>query len=297
MENGKPSQTAQLVAIMRARHFLSAPEPKILRDNMAFALAGMESPEEVATYMDGTIAAFTALSDRETATKFVQRIEESVCLRARLLEHELIKASQESAAQFVILGAGLDSTAYRLTGPLSNMRIFEVDHPDSQAWKKDRLGQLGIEIPKNLTFVPFDFENSTLSGALEQGGVSALESTVFSWLGVHMYLSDEAVKNTLAVMGKFPKGSLMVMDFIMPQEDYAERQIDDPVSDLAIIVGNMSEPFKSLYNVDELNKRFMEAGFTSAEFPEFGDVLKSVVGDYKNSSSPENAKYLAIARK
>ena len=91
MEKGKPSQTAQLVAIMRARHFLSAPEPKILRDNLAFALAGMESPEEVVTYLDGTIAAFTALSDRETATKFVQRIEESVCLRARLLEEELIK--------------------------------------------------------------------------------------------------------------------------------------------------------------------------------------------------------------
>ena len=68
------------------------------------------------------------------------------------------------------MGAGLDSTAYRLAGPLSGMRIFEVDHPDSQAWKKTRLGQLGIEIPENLTFVPFDFENYDFkSGALGTG--------------------------------------------------------------------------------------------------------------------------------
>ena len=297
MEAGKPSQTALLVAILRARHFLEEPEPKILRDSLAGTLSGMGELSQVRSYLDGIKAAFANLSDHETAEKFVRQLEHSVCIRARLVEEELAAAIQVGASQFVVLGAGLDSTAYRETELLRDIAVFEVDHPDSQAWKKERLAQSGIEIPENLTFVPFDFENTTSEAALSKGGVNRDQTTVFSWLGVHMYLSDEAVKSTLNVLGGFETGSILVMDFIMPEYDAASGGEDNSVADLTKIVAEMREPFLSQYMPEELGERFAAAGFSRGEFPTIKEFSAQFLdGNFERLQMHPNAQYLAIAR-
>ncbi len=297
MEEGKPSQTALMVAMLRARHFLHEPEPKILRDSLAGLLGGAPEPEQVTRYLEQIKGAFTALSDANTAVRFVSQLEHSVCIRARLVEEELAKAKERGATQFVVLGAGLDSTAYREQDLLSGLEVFEVDHPDSQRWKRDCLKNGGVDIPDNVTFVPFDFENTTLKAALSLGGVDSSKITVFSWLGVQMYLTDEAVRGTLAVMAGFAPGSSLIMDFVSPSYETATSEQKSSVDDLREIVAGMREPFLSEYLPKELAQRFDDAGFSSSEFPTIGEFADQYLnGNLNRLEMHPKAKYLAIAR-
>ncbi len=296
MEEGKPSQTALMVAMLRARHFLHEPEPKILRDSLAGLLGGASQPEQVSSYLDQIKAAFTAMSDADTASRFVSQLEHSVCIRARLVEEELAEAKTRGATQFVVLGAGLDSTAYREQGLLSGMGVFEVDHPDSQKWKRDCLENGGVDIPKNVTFVPFDFENTTLKAALSEGGVDSSKITVFSWLGVQMYLTDEAVKGTLGVMAGFALGSSLVMDFVSPSYETATNEQKSSVDDLRKIVAGMREPFLSEYSVADLSDRFEAAGFSRSHFPMIGEFADQYLnGNLDRLEMHPKAQYLAVA--
>jgi len=297
MEEGKPSQTALMVAMLRARHFLHEPEPKILRDSLAGLLGGAPKTEQVTAYLDRIHGAFSAMSDADTASRFVSQLEHSVCIRARLVEEELAAAKARGAAQFVILGAGLDSTAYRAQALCEDLRVFEVDHPDSQAWKKDCLENGGVSIPSNVSFVPFDFENTTLSAALDAGGVDKNQITVFSWLGVQMYLTDEAVKGTLAVLAGFAPGSTLIMDFVSLSYETATSEQKSSVDDLRKIVSGMREPFLSEYSVDELANRFEMAGFGKSEFPTIGALADQYLdGNMDRLEMHPKAQYLAVAR-
>lgn len=297
MEDGKPSQTALMVAMLRARHFLHEPEPKILRDSLAGLLGGAPEPEQVSGYLDRIHSAFSAMSDADTAARFVSRLEHSVCIRARLVEEELAEAKARGATQFVVLGAGLDSTAYREGALLAGIDVFEVDHPDSQAWKKDCLKQGGVTIPDNVKFVPFDFENTTLDAALTAGGVDKSRVTVFSWLGVQMYLTDEAVKGTLKVLAGFAPGSALIMDFVSPDYDVATDEQKSSVDDLREIVSGMSEPFLSAYLADDLASRFEGAGFSVSEFPTIGEFADQFLeSNLARLEMHPKANFLAIAR-
>ena len=132
MEDGSPSQTALMVAVLRAHHCHFAPEPKILQDTTALPLSGMADLDAVKDYKNGVIEFFSGLSSRETAESFVQQITDSVCMRSRLVEERLTKARTQGLEQLVILGAGLDSTAYRCTDQLNDLPVFEIDHPATQ---------------------------------------------------------------------------------------------------------------------------------------------------------------------
>jgi len=297
MEDGKPSQTALMVAMLRARHFLHEPEPKILHDSLAGLLSGAPSAEQVSGYLGRIHGAFSAMSDKKTAKRFISQLEHSVCIRARLVEEELAAAKARGATQFVVLGAGLDSTAYRATELLSGMKVFEVDHPDSQSWKKDCLDNGGVTIPSNVSFVPFDFENTTLDAALTAGGVNKSKVTVFSWLGVQMYLTDEAVKATLEVMGGFAPGSSLIMDFVSPSYETATYEQKNSVDDLRKVVAGMREPFRSEYMPELLAERFSGAGFSASEFPSIGEIADRFLdGDLDRLEMHPKAQYLAIAR-
>ena len=131
MIEGSPSRTALMVAAMRADHAQNAPDPKILDDNLAMRLGGFETPEKLAGFMELILAGFEQLSDRETAEVFTKRVAHSVCMRSRLVEGELEDGRQRGLKQFVVLGAGLDSTAYRLPNLIAGLDVYEVDHPAS----------------------------------------------------------------------------------------------------------------------------------------------------------------------
>lgn len=267
MIKGEPSRTALLTAVQRAHHYLTAAEPKILRDDLALKLSGLTSVEETQAYMDQMIALFTSLSDKETATIFMKNIDGTVCMRSRVVEEELSVARQEQdVAQLVILGAGLDTTAYRCKSLTDGLQVFEVDHPSTQAWKRERLASADIEIPDNVTFVAFDFENQTLAQALKAGGVKQDKVTFFTWLGVHMYLTDEAVRATFDVLGQYPKGSELVMDFMSPSYVEVTEITESSVADLQKVVSEMGEPMKSKYYEHELEDMLRDVGFNKVSF-------------------------------
>jgi len=181
MEVGSPSRTAILAAVHRAAHFLIDDPPKILADPFARAFAGFSSDHEL-----------LAVVDSYAFPDFVAH-RAMFALRNRYAEDQLAAAVASGTGQYVILGAGLDSFAYRCPDALRGLQIFEVDHPSSQAWKRAHLAKLGMEAPPTLRYVSIDFECETLTARLDVGGVDRKAKAFFSWLGVTQYLTRDAV--------------------------------------------------------------------------------------------------------
>ena len=190
MDRG-PSRTAVRVATYRACHYLLDDEPKILADPFARPFAGFSSDEEL----------LNTLADGSWSPVDFARMRATFALRNRYAEDELFQAVQRGVSQYVMRGAGLDSFAYRRPDLMRTLEVYEVDHPASQAWKRERIAELGIETPAKLHYVPIDFEQETLAKGLQAGGVNRNARAFFSWLGVIQYLTLEAALQTL---GKSP---------------------------------------------------------------------------------------------
>jgi len=239
-----PSLTAQRVAMRRAAHQLFD-NPRVFEDPLAMAILGEEPAAKVKSETGGSphIRAFMAA-------------------RSRYAEDELITAIARGATQYVVLGAGLDTYAYR--NAHSQLRVFEVDHPSTQAWKRKQLDDAGIPVPSSLTFVPTDFEEQSLRSALEDSGFQAGEISFFSWLGVTPYLTPEAALATLAFIGSLPTGSGVVFDYAV------ERSSLDPVEQMAMDalasrVARAGEPFRLFLDPRALNRMLKNAGFHEVE--------------------------------
>lgn len=296
MIEGKPSRTALMVAAMRAHHNANAPEPKILYDNLAGPLAGFDTDEALSLYIEGLAQTFASLSDRQTAELFLRRVEGSVCMRSRLVEGEIAPALERGLEQLVILGAGLDSTAYRNVPGTEGLDIFEVDYPSTQAWKQERLAAIGIDIPDNISFVAFDFENQTLAEALEAGGVSRDKITLFPWLGVQPYLKPETVEATLSVLAGFAKGSEVVMDFVAPDYAITDDMNEGGVAQLSQVVNSMGEPFLSRYAASGLKALFLETGFSEGRMHTTGELIDRFLDGAESAySMPKGVITLASA--
>ncbi len=181
MEEGGPSRTAIVTAMLRGAHYLLDGEPKILDDSLARSFAGFSSDEELLKELDAL-----AFPD-------FPRMRTLFALRNRYAEDELARAIEHGTSQYIILGAGLDSFAYRRSDLVQTLDVYEVDHPASQAWKRARVEELGIKIPARLHYVPINFERETLTEGLAAGGINFNAAIFFSWLGVTQYLSSAAV--------------------------------------------------------------------------------------------------------
>lgn len=293
MIEGQPSRTALMVAVMRAHHDLTTVHPKILNDHLALPLTGLTSEQLIATQA-AQIAQFASLSDQETADLFVKRISHSVCMRSRLVEGELFEPRHKPFEQLVILGAGLDSTAYRFHKELANMDVYEVDYPSTQIWKQDKLAASKIDVPNNVKFVTFDFEAQTLSQALTAGGVSKDKVTLFPWLGVQPYLTDETVRATFKTMCEFAPGSEVVMDFVAPSYKVGDSINANGLDQLQQVVSQLGEPFKSRYTAKELKTVMLDCGFSNARIHSSGELVdRFLAGDRSRYAMPESVETLA----
>jgi methyltransferase (TIGR00027 family) len=233
-----PSRTAVLTAAARALHREES-QPWVIDDYLALDLAGQEG---------------LALLDRlraEVPRPHLLAFSRWVCVRARFPEDLVEQSVAGGVAQFVILGAGLDSFAYRRRDLLDRLRVFEVDHPATQAWKRQRLAELGVEPPAGLVFAPIDFERQTLREGLEQAGFDFAELAVFSWMGVTMYLTLDAIDATLATMAKCRAGSRVVLTYNQPPDvlTSGDAQITGTMAGLA---AKMGEPFISRFRTAEI---------------------------------------------
>jgi methyltransferase (TIGR00027 family) len=147
-------------------------DPKVFQDPLALRLSGIESEAALQAALEAIQAELARRSTPEIAQKLYGYGRAVVALRQRYTEDELGKAVERGVGQYVILGAGLDSFAYRRPDLAMTVRIFEVDHPATQQWKRARLQELNIELPSNLIFIPLDFEQQTLAEGLHAGGTA-----------------------------------------------------------------------------------------------------------------------------
>jgi len=178
--------------------------------------------------------------------------------RSRFVEDQLATAVAAGVSQYVVLGAGLDTFAWR--NPFPALRVFEVDFPATQQWKFEMLAEAGLTQPANLTFVPLDFEHKTLAAGLAEAGLAPGQPAFFGWLGVVPYLTREAFRATLGDIARMPPGSGVSFDYGLSPE------VLGPLRRLALQalserVASAGEPFKLLLAPDETERELRQAGF------------------------------------
>lgn len=253
MQENRPSLTARRVAMSRAAHQLFD-HPTVLTDPVALTILGPHAEEEVRSRRGRFLSALS------------RHLRAFLVARSRVAEDALAEAVTRDVRQYVILGAGLDTFAYRNPYPAPQLRVFEVDHPATQAWKRELVAAAGIALPEALIFVPVDFERQSLPEALRASGFQPGERTFFSWLGVTMYLTREVVLDTLRyVAHSLPYGSGIVFDYAAPpprQVSLARRLL---YGYLIRRVARAGEPFKSFFVPAALAQEMRTFGYSKLE--------------------------------
>jgi methyltransferase (TIGR00027 family) len=247
MQFGEPSRTALAAARHRAAHQLLE-QGCIFADPLAVRILGQDGE---------TIAREAERNPSRRAMRIF------IAVRTRFAEDALAAAVERGVRQLVVLGAGLDTYAYR--GTLSHrLRVFEVDHPATQAWKRRRLTEAAIHLPACLTFAPIDFERETLAGGLDNAGFDPAQQTFFTWLGVVPYLTAEAVWSTLGYIAGLPNGAHVVFDYSDPPDSLAPemRALHDQ---RAARVAELGEPWVNYCESDKFRARLTDLGFRTVE--------------------------------
>jgi len=182
-----------------------------------------------------------------------------IAARTRFAEDALASAVALGFNQLVILGAGLDTFAYR--NPFGDrLHIFEVDHPATQAWKRGLLEAAVIGIPESLSFAPIDFERQTLGEGLAAAGLDSRQPTFFTWLGVVPYLNEDAIWSTLGFIASLPNGAQVVFDYSNPPETLPPAQRAD--HDIrAARVAELGEALVTYFEADTLHSGLAALGF------------------------------------
>jgi methyltransferase (TIGR00027 family) len=162
--------------------------------------------------------------------------------------------------QYVVLGAGLDTFAYRNPHRALGLRVFEVDHPATQAWKRDRLWEADIDVPTEVTLVAANFERQSAAEALQGTGFDAAQPAFFSWLGVVTYLTDRAFEETMRFIASTPAPGGIVFDYGIPRDTLNPVQ-KKAFDALAARVAHAGEPFQLFLHPDRLAERLAAMGF------------------------------------
>lgn len=250
MEEARPSRTAWRVAERRAAHQI-VDSPRVLNDPIAIPILGPGAEER--------LRAESAL--RNWLSRSVRA---SMAARSRYAEDQLARAVERGTRQCVILGAGLDTFGYRNPHEGRGLRVFEVDHPATQAWKRKRLAVGRIAIPPSVTFTPVDFERQTLPEGLRQAGFDVAKPAFFSWLGVTMYLARETVLKTLRFVASCAPGGGVVFDYLMPYDMLSWRG-RFLLRVMAKRVARAGEPFRTFFVAEELRRELTGMGFSVIE--------------------------------
>ena len=251
VRQGEPSRSALKVASLRAVHQL-LDEPLVFPDPIALPLLGASA--EAALRDDPFV-----LNDPMS-----RGLRGALVARSRFVEDELARCVAAGVRQYVLLGAGLDTFSYRNPYNDAGLRVFEVDHPGTQRWKRQLLAEASIGVPPSLTFVPVDFERDDLGGALRQAGFRADQAACVSWMGVTMYLTADAVLRTVSTVAGFAAGSCLCFDYRVPVTmlNPIERVVSDVMEQQLAALG---EPWLSTFDPRQLQSRLLGLGFSSAE--------------------------------
>jgi methyltransferase (TIGR00027 family) len=211
MKPNEPSRTALMIAIQRAAHQV-LDQGSILYDPFALKILREDEKDVLQRANQHPLASIGRLF---------------TAARSRIAEDALSRAVEKGIQQIVILGAGLDTFSLRHPHSARQIRIYEVDHPATQAWKSQRLAEAQIALPPGLILVPVDFERDDMKEKLVAAGFQQNSPAFFTWLGVVPYLTQDAIGRTLDYMSSI-QNSEVVFDYLEPPEAFSEelRQIE-----------------------------------------------------------------------
>jgi methyltransferase (TIGR00027 family) len=246
MSDRNVSRTALGTAYMRAAHQLLDAPPRILEDPIAVRLLGPPAVHRINAMVESY----------QTPTRRALRAH--VVLRSRFAEDRLAAAVHRGVTQYILLGAGFDTFALRQPVWALPLRILEVDHEGTQNSKRTQLAAAGLTMPENAAFATIDFEHETLRDGLLRYHVSLDEPTFFSWLGVTMYLQEDAIDAVLRSVAAFPAGTEIVLTFAPPPGDSPS-----PFDQRAASLG---EPWVTYFTADALEAKLRGTGFSNVEF-------------------------------
>jgi methyltransferase (TIGR00027 family) len=253
MSDRSASSTALGTLYMRAAHQLLDARPLILDDPAALTLLGEDSVRQIKE------------NHEHHRTLEARALRAHVVLRSRFTEDRLAQAVEQGITQYIILGAGFDTFAYRQPLWARNLKIFEIDQPATQAQKRARLSAAGMAILPNLRFADIDFERESLRDGLIRHGVSMTEPAFFSWLGVTMYIQEEAINAVLGTIAGFPVQSEIVLTFTQPP-DLLSGTKSHFHSSLSRMVTRAGEPFVSYFTPEAIERKLRDTGFKNIAF-------------------------------
>jgi methyltransferase (TIGR00027 family) len=256
---GCPSRIAMMAAVVRGRHRLEDSPPWILDDPIALEFVG-SSWRDIA-----------ASGDSRYSTELGRQIRAAIATRSRYAEHRL---ELGDFRQYVLLGAGLDSFRWRRPDLLGPLRLFEVDHPISQAWKRKRMGELGLHASEYQVFAPVDFEVESLDDGLDASDFDWEQPTIFSWLGVIPYLTINAVETTLRTITRCRSGSEVVFEYGLT-EPFLDDLGREFVAGFAPVATKVGEPLKTgvRWSPVEAEEVVTRCGLRVADHPSREDLV------------------------
>ena len=300
--NNKASITALMSSFGRAFHAENEEHP-VFADHLAKELMSEDEYAAVQGYILGGAQFFepeinTAdLQPKELLRRLVNvHIAPSPLCRAAYTEKALKAAILTGTKQYVILGAGLDTFAFREKEFLSKYRVFEADHPLTQADKKERIARAGWTVPDNLTFVPVDFTKDDVTEHLLAAGFDPSVKTFFSWLGVTYYLSAEAIEAMLSALSELcADGSTLVFDY--PDENFLDVP-EKRVQNTIMMAKAGGEPMQSAFSYSELEKLLEKHGFLIYELLTPDDIQRDIIDKVgANLKAFEHVNYCLAVRK
>jgi methyltransferase (TIGR00027 family) len=243
-----PDNTAVRVALWRALHLEVDSPPHVFEDEVGLKLAAPE---------DGW-------RGRLDMSPFTRPFRASIVARARFIEDLVAEQAGRGVGQYVILGAGLDTFAQRRPELASRLVVFEIDRPGPQAWKRERLDDLGFGVPAFLRLVPVDFEaGDAWWERLATSGFDAGQAAIVASTGVSMYLTKDANTATLRQVAALAPGSTLAMSFMLPIE-LTDPEVRPGFERAAAGARAAGTPFLSFFTPTEMLALARDAGFREA---------------------------------
>jgi len=276
-----PDDTAVRVALWRALHVEVDPPPHVLEDEIGLKLA----------------APADGWQRRPDMSPFTRPFRASIVARARFVEDLVTEEAARGVGQYVILGAGLDTFAQRRPELASRLVVFEIDRPGPQAWKRQRLLDLGLGLPSFLRFVPVDFEaGDAWWERLAAAGFDSGRPAVVVSTGVSMYLTRDAIAATLRQVAALAPGSTLAMSFMLPIE-LADPEVRPGIERAAAGARANGTPFISFFTPAEMLALAREAGFREARHVSAAALAERYfAGRTDGLHPPNNAEELVVAR-
>ena len=268
-----------MVAVGRGLHRLQDAPPWVLDDTFALILIGPEWQD---------LAGSVTLT---YPNPVLRQVIAELVVRSRYAEDRLTPGT---FTQYVILGAGLDSFAWRRPDLLRSLRVFEVDHPASQEWKRQRIEELALPTSDQLVFAPIDFEVQSLPDGLDAAGFDWTQPSVFSSLGLTMYLTIDAIEATLRTVADCPSGSAVVFDYF-PTDPYLDDLGREHLAILLPIAARLGEPVQTRWSPTEVEQVVVRCGLQVADHPSRDELISRYFADRTDGLHPVSSMRLVAA--